>query len=67
MTMQTKTFDCVRMKNAIQAKRLAEYRERQREFSSYLDFVNARVRQSELLQVVRSKAAPRASSEGNLK
>ena len=46
MAMKTKTFDCVEMKNRIQAKRLAEYEARKGAFGSYLDFVNARVKRS---------------------
>lgn len=42
MATKTKTFDCVDMKNRIQAKRLAEYEERKGEFASFLDFINAR-------------------------
>jgi len=46
--MKDKTFDCVEMKNRIQAERLAEYEARKGEFASYLDFINARVKKSEL-------------------
>lgn len=46
MATKTKTFDCVEMKNRIQARRLAEYEARNHEFDSYIDFVNARVKQS---------------------
>jgi hypothetical protein len=45
------------MKNRIQAERLAEYQARKDEFSSYLDFINARVKDSELAKMVRRKAA----------
>ena len=55
MRTKPKTFDCVEMKNRIQAERLAEYETRKNEFSSYLDFVNARVKDSELASVVRQK------------
>ncbi len=55
MTTKRKTFDCVEMKNRIQAARLAEYESRKGEFTSYLDFVNARVRDSELAKLVRHK------------
>ena len=48
MATKTKAFDCVEMKNRIQAKRLAEYESRKSEFDSYIDFVNARVQQSPL-------------------
>ena len=46
MATKTKTFDCVEMKNRIQAQRLAEYEARKGEFDSYIDFVNARVKGS---------------------
>jgi hypothetical protein len=52
MTTGKKTFDCVEMKNRIQAERLAEYESRKGEFASYLDFINARVKDSELIRVV---------------
>jgi hypothetical protein len=44
------------MKDRIQAERLAEYEARKDEFSSYIDFVNARVKDSELAEMVRQKA-----------
>jgi len=49
------------MKNRIQAERLAEYQARKDEFSSYLDFINSRLKDSELAKIVRQKA--RASPE----
>jgi hypothetical protein len=59
MTSKAKTFDCVEMKNRIQAERLAEYEARKGEFSSYLAFVNARVKHSELAEMVRQKTGSR--------
>ena len=55
MGAKTKTFDCVEMKNRIQAERMAEYQARKDEFASYIDFVNARVKDSELAKIVRAK------------
>jgi len=55
MTGRTRVFDCVEMKNRIQAERLAEYEARGGEFASYLDFINARVKDSELAGIVRQK------------
>ena len=52
---KTKAFDCVEMKNRIQAERLAEYESRKGEFASYVDFINARVKDSELMKIVRQK------------
>lgn len=48
MSRKPKTFDCVEMKNRIQAEGMAEYESRKNEFVSYLDFINARVKDSEL-------------------
>ncbi len=56
MPTKTKTFDCVEMKNRIQAERLAEYESRKGEFASYVDFINARVKDSELMKIVRQKS-----------
>lgn len=53
----TKTFDCVEMKNRIQADRLAEYEARKEEFASYLDFINARVKDSKLAKIIGRKIA----------
>jgi hypothetical protein len=47
------------MKNRIQAERLAEYESRKDEFASYLDFINARVTDSELLRIVRQQSQKR--------
>ena len=55
MAAKTKTFDCVEMKNRIQAERMAEYESRKDEFSSFLDFVRARKHESEWLRQVRKK------------
>ena len=56
MLTKAKTFDCVEMKNRIQAEQLAEYESRKVEFASYVDFINARVKDSELMKVVRKKS-----------
>lgn len=52
MSTKPKTFDCVEMKNRIQAERLAEYEARKGEFASYVDFINARVKDSELAKII---------------
>ena len=57
MATKTKTFDCVEMKNSIQAKRLAEYEARKVEFASYIDFINARVKKSAVWKTLRRKSA----------
>ena len=59
--MKDKTFDCVEMKSRIQAERLAEYEARKGEFASYLDFINARVKDSELAQAIRQKTQGRGT------
>ena len=56
MATKTKTFDCVEMKNRIQAKRLAEYEAHKGDFDSYIDFVNSRVRQSPLWKELLRKS-----------
>ena len=45
MATKTKTFDCVTMKNEIQARLLVEYKARRGEFPSYADFVAATVKE----------------------
>ena len=52
MMANDKTIDCVEMKNRIQAERLAEYESRKGEFASYVNFINARVKDSELFGVL---------------
>ena len=47
MWMKNKTFDCVEMKNRIQAERYAEYLAHKDEYGTFLDFINARVEKSE--------------------
>ena len=44
---KTKTFDCVEMKRQAQARLWAEFERRRDEFASYVDFINARVHESE--------------------
>ena len=55
MQKKIKTFDCVEMKNRIQGERLAEYEARKGEFASYVNFINARVRNSDLAKLVEQK------------
>ena len=61
MSTKTKTFDCVEMKNRIQAERLAEYEARKDEFASYIDFINAREKESHLGEVIRRKVQGRGT------
>ena len=59
MTTKTKrkTFDCVEMKNRIQAKILAEYEARKDEFLSYEAFTAARLRRSPWARRIWAKFA----------
>ncbi|MGD0999848.1 MAG: hypothetical protein ABSA67_04030 [Candidatus Brocadiia bacterium] len=56
MATKTKTFDCVEMKNRIQAQRLAEYEAHKAEFGSYIDFVNARLKKSTVWKELARKS-----------
>ena len=55
MASKTKTFDCVDMKNRIQAEIMAEYNARKDEFDSYFDFLEAKANESEWIQRIRKK------------
>lgn len=57
--MKTKTFDCVEMKNEIQAQRWREYQAHKSEFSSYAAFVEARARKSKWVTKVLAQAKGR--------
>ena len=46
MAMKTKTFDCVEMKNRLQADLLAEYETRKGEFESFTAFLNSKADES---------------------
>jgi len=41
MARKSKTFDCVEMKNRIQAEVLAEYEARKDEFTSFAEFLKS--------------------------
>ena len=57
-----KTFDCVEMKNRIQAERMAEYEARRDEFPTFASFIKARADESDWVRDMRAKlvAAPPA-------
>ena len=55
MTTPTKTFDCVEMKNRIQAEMLAEYEARRGEFASFEAFIEGRARESAWIQQMRKR------------
>ncbi len=54
--MKTKTFDCVEMKNEIQAQRWREYQAHKDEYPSYAAFIEARAQKSEWVSKVRAQA-----------
>ena len=55
MARRTKTFDCVEMKNRIQAQIMAEYDARKDEFASFVDFINKTASESEWVRRMRKK------------
>ena len=55
MARRTKTFDCVEMKNRIQAQIMAEYEARKDEFASFVDFINKTAGESEWVRRMRKK------------
>ena len=66
MATKAKTFDCVEMKNRIQAQRLAEYEAHKDEFPTFLDFINARVEESPLWKELQGRkgTSPRKTKGG---
>ncbi len=58
-----KAFDCIHMKNRIQAEILAEYEEHKGEYASYSAFVKAKADGSEWVRGVRKKLAQAKPSE----
>ncbi len=52
---RAKTFDCVEMKNRIQAEIFAEYEAQEDEFPSFSAFVKARTDKSEWVRQMREK------------
>ena len=47
MTTKAKTFDCVEMKRKAQESIMAEWEARKREFSSYEEFLEASLKESD--------------------
>ena len=64
MGTKTKTFDCVEMKDRIQAKLLAEYEARKDEFPSYMAFIRATAAESEWVRQLRTRLAASRRAEG---
>ena len=56
MTERT-TFDCVEMKNRIQAELMLEYESRKGEFPSYADFIVATAAESDEIRAWRERIA----------
>lgn len=55
MKAMTKKFDCVEMKNRIQAERMREFEKVKDEYGSYADYIKARSEKSELVQQMMRK------------
>ena len=55
MPAKTKTFDCVEMKDRIQARLLAEYERRKGEFASFAEFLRARNEANAWVRKVRAR------------
>ena len=55
MATKTKTFDCVEMKRQAQARLRAEYEARKGEFSSVVDFLNAKARATTTRKALSAK------------
>jgi len=55
MTTRNKTFDCVEMKNRVQAQMLAEYEAHKDEYDSFVDFVKTRTQCSEWVRQTSKK------------
>ena len=55
MQTKTKIFDCVEMKNQIQGELLQEYRKRECEFSSFVEFINNSADQDPKIQAFRER------------
>ena len=55
MPTKTKIFDCVEMKNRIQAQVLAEYEGRKDEFASFAEFLKARNEENAWVRNARAR------------
>jgi len=62
MATKPKNFDCVEMKRRIQEEIAAEWERRKQEFSSYGEFLEAGVRESDWERSIWEKAIRQASS-----
>jgi len=62
--MKNKRFDCVEMKQDIQIKLMQEYESRKTEFTSYADFINKTLDESEEIRAFRQRVAKAQRSRG---
>ena len=60
MATRTKTFDCVGMKNRIQAQLIDEFEKRTGESSSFAEFLTRRNERDEWVQKARAKLGRRS-------
>jgi len=58
MKTKSKTFDCVKMKDQIQAEMIAEYEARKDDFDSYDAFLRAKADGSPWIKKMRKKFGP---------
>jgi len=58
MGTKTKTFDCIASKKQAQRRLREEYEARADEFDSYVDFINAKVREDQWAREMWEKFAP---------
>ena len=57
MATKTKKFDCVEMKNRIQAQMMAEFRRRKGEFASFEEFIAAKAQESSWVRRMEKRFA----------
>ena len=55
MTTDIKQFDCVEMKRRAQEKLQAEFAQRRAEFASYVDFLNAKSKESDMARILHAR------------
>jgi hypothetical protein len=53
--MKTKKFDCVEMKNQIQAKLMEEYEANKDKYGSYVDFIHKTAEASPWIQAMEKR------------
>ncbi|MBI5896257.1 MAG: hypothetical protein HZB24_09740 [Desulfobacterales bacterium] len=65
-TKKTKTFDCVEMKQRIQADLIAEYEARKDQFSSFADFIHKTAASDFKIRAFQEKVS-KAAHQGSAK